>query len=83
MIENKIVINDAKKRLNDILLAISWREIAQFYFGKSASWLYHKLDGIKGDGSKNGGFSPNEAEQLKNALYDLSQRIKNAADTLI
>lgn len=26
------------------------------YFGKSASWLYHKLDGIDGQGNPNGVF---------------------------
>lgn len=35
-----------KKQLEDILLAISWRELAHRYFEKSGSWLYHKLDGI-------------------------------------
>lgn len=76
------VVTDAKKRLNDILLAISWREIARTYFGKSSSWLYHKLDGIKSDGTYGGGFSPEEAEQLSNALNDLADRIKKAASSL-
>ena len=43
-----------KQRIQDIQMLISWREIAHTYFGKSASWLYHKLDGIDG----NGGVSP-------------------------
>lgn len=74
--------NNAKEKLSDILIEISWMEIARRYFGKSASWLYHKLDGIKGDGSKNGGFTPSETEQLKFALYDLAERIRNAADSI-
>lgn len=37
-----------KQRIQDIQMLISWREIAHTYFGKSASWLYHKLDGIDG-----------------------------------
>lgn len=76
------VIRDAKVRLSDILIAISWREIARTYFGKSASWLYHKLDGIKSDGTQGGGFSPEEAEQLKAALNDLANRINSAASLL-
>ncbi len=76
------VITDAKKRLDDILLAISWREIARTYFGKSSSWLYHKLDGIKSDGSPDGGFSASEAAQLKDALLNLSKRIQTAAESL-
>ena len=45
-----------REKLTDILVAISWREIARTYFNKSASWLYHKLDGIDGNGGK-GGFT--------------------------
>jgi len=44
------VRTDMKARLGDILMALSWREIARNYFGKSSSWLYHKLDGIDGNG---------------------------------
>lgn len=75
-------IDNAKAKLQDILVAISWREIARTYFGKSSSWLYHKLDGIKGDGSPNGGFTPAEKEQLKSALEDLASRINRAASQL-
>ena len=78
---NAPLIVDAKSRLSDILVEISWREIARRYFGKSSSWLYHKLDGIKGDGSQ-GGFTPEETLQLKEALTDLASRISNAASKL-
>ena len=78
---NAPLVVDAKSRLSDILVEISWREIARRYFGKSSSWLYHKLDGIKGDGSQ-GGFSPEETLQLKEALTDLASRISNAASKL-
>ena len=67
--------------MSDILVAVSWREIARTYFGKSSSWLYHKLDGINGNGGP-GGFTMGENMQLKNALCDLSDRIRKAADTL-
>lgn len=75
------VITDVKQRMSDILVAVSWREIARRYFGKSSSWLYHKMDGIDGNGGK-GGFSQAEARQLKEALCDLSERIRRAADSL-
>lgn len=81
-VETKPIIADAKSRLSDILLEISWREIARSYFGKSSSWLYHKLDGIKSDGTKGGGFTPEEAEKLKDSLMDLSNRIAKAASSL-
>lgn len=80
--ESTTVISDAKQRLDDILLAISWREIARTYFGKSSSWLYHKLDGIKSDGSKGGGFTPEEAKMLAEALNDTADRIRKAASSL-
>ena len=70
-----------KVRLQDILLSITWRDIARRYFGKSSSWLYHKLDGIDGNGGKSDS-TPDEAQQLKSALYDLSDRIRAAADCI-
>ena len=70
-----------KTKLNDILLSNTWRDIALRYFGKSSSWLYHKMDGIDGNGGK-GEFSPAEAKQLQMALYDLSDRIRAAADRI-
>lgn len=81
IIQAKDFIPDVKSKMSDILVAISWREIARTYFGKSSSWLYHKLDGIDGNGGK-GGFTPEEAQQLKGALWDLSDRIRRAADSI-
>lgn len=81
IIQAKDFIPDVKSKMSDILVAISWREIARTYFGKSSSWLYHKLDGIDGKGGK-GGFTPEEAQQLKGALCDLSDRIRRAADSI-
>lgn len=72
------VITDMKARMGDILLAVSWRDVARNYFGKSSSWFYHKMDGIDGNGGV-GGFTPNEAETMRNALLDLSRKIQEAA----
>lgn len=74
-------ITDVKKRLSAIYMKITWREIALDYFGKSPSWLYHKLDGIDGNGGK-GGFTQEELFTLKGALLDLSNKIKKAAEEL-
>lgn len=73
--------NTVKQRLQDILLSVSWRDIANTYFDRSASWLYHKLDGIDGNGGV-GGFTDKEKEQLRSALVDLSERIRRAADNI-
>lgn len=81
VIQTKTLITDVKSKMSDILVAVSWREIARTYFGKSSSWLYHKLDGIDGNGGT-GGFTTEEALQLKGALCDLSERIRRAADSI-
>lgn len=75
---DKKVISGVKERISDILMSVSWREIARSYFGKSSSWLYHKLDGI----DSLGGFTQEEARQLREALVDLSTRLKAAADKI-
>lgn len=79
VLDKPMVVTDMKKRLADIMLAVSWREFANTYFEKSSSWFYHKLDGIDGNGGK-GGFSKMEALQLRSSLIDLSERIRRAAD---
>lgn len=70
-----------KQKLNDIIVSISWLDIARRYFGKSSSWLYHKLDGIDGNGGE-GGFTDAELQQFKGALCDLADRIRRVADSL-
>ena len=70
-----------KQTLSDILLDISMSKISTKYFEKSRSWLYHKLDGIDGNG-KPTDFSIEEKEQLRNALKDLSNRISTCAENL-
>lgn len=79
--QEKVLVSDVKQRLSDIIMRITWREVAHDYFGKSASWLYHKLDGINGMGAP-GGFTESELHQLKEGLIDLSEKIRAAADRL-
>lgn len=79
--ESPVVISDMKRRLRDIQMAISWRDFANTYFQKSSSWLYHKMDGIDGNGGA-GGFSEAEAEQMRGALIDLANRIRRAAENI-
>lgn len=70
-----------KKKLYDLLVAISWADLSRTYFGKSSSWMYHKMNGIDGNG-KPTSFTPEEAEKLKGALFDLSHRIRVAAESI-
>lgn len=74
-------MSDMKKRIKDIQMAISWREFANTYFQRSSSWFYHKLDGIDGNGG-GGGFTAEEAEQMRGALNDLADRIRRVADAI-
>lgn len=69
-------------KLDDILLDVTWGKIAQQYFpDKSVSWFYNKLRGVDGNGGA-GEFTPDEKEHLQGALFDLSERIRNAAQSI-
>lgn len=70
-----------KQEMSDILLDISLAKISTKYFNKSRSWLYHKLDGVDGNGKPNS-FSEEEKEILRGALNDLSERIRRASDNI-
>ena len=76
-----VVVTDMKGKVQDILMSISWRDFANTYFQKSSSWFYHKMDGIDGNGGT-GGFNQQEAEQMRGALIDLSNRIRRAAENI-
>jgi len=80
-LEYPTVITDMKKKVKDIQMAISWCDFANTYFQRSSSWFYHKMDGIDGNGGI-GGFSVEEAEQMRGALIDLSNRIRRAAENI-
>ena len=69
------------QQLDDIMIDVSWRQIAQDYFGKSSSWIYNKLHGRDGNGGE-GGFTDIEKQQLQGALYDIADRISRAASTI-
>lgn len=68
-----------KEQLKDIALDVTWSKIAQKYFGKSSSWIYNKINEVDGNGGK-GGFTEDEKQQFKGALYDLAERIRRTAD---
>lgn len=69
----------ARHQLDDIMLEVSWADISKTYFGKSSSWMYNKLNGRDGNGGF-GEFTDDEKETLRQALYDLSNRLREAAD---
>ena len=81
MIKKKTQSETMKAQLSDLLISISWSDLAKRYFNRSGSWLYHKLDGID-DNKKPTAFTDEEREQLRGALVDLSDRIRRAADSI-
>lgn len=78
---SSVIVTDMKKRVRDILMSVSWRDFANTYFQKSSSWFYHKMDGIDGNGGR-GGFNEEEAELMRGALIDLSNRIRRATENI-
>ena len=70
-----------EKQLADLLMAISWDDLSRTYFGKSSSWLYHKMGRRDGNG-KSTSFTAEEIEELKGALLDLTNRIRRAAESI-
>ena len=69
---------EIKQKYIELLLDINIARLARRYFGKSSGWLYHKLDGIDGNG-KETDFTPEERELFKGALCDLADRLRQAA----
>ena len=70
MIAKPVGQQTMKQKMADLLVAISWADLSRTYFGKSNSWLYHKMNGIDGNG-KPTEFTFEEQAQLKGALFDL------------
>ena len=65
-----------RSNLNDILVSVSWGQIAMDYFGKDPSWLYHKLE------VEDGREDCFTEEEFKGALCDLADRIRRVADSI-
>ena len=70
-----------KQILKDVYLDLNIRRIANRYFNKPGTWLYQKFNG-EYQTDKSNDFSAEERKQLKNALYDLAERITAAAENL-
>lgn len=66
--------------LNEVYEDINWAYLAQNYFGKSRSWLYHKFSGQ--NNGKPDDFNDIDREKLKGALVDIASRLRAAADKL-
>ena len=68
--------------LDDIVDMIDWGDMADCYFpDKSVTWFYNKLRGVNGNGGK-GEFTLAEKIQLRNALFDFSDRVRKTAENM-
>ena len=72
--------NHLRNTQKTIVFAFNWTYLAQNYFGKSRSWLYHKFSGR--NNGKPDDFSDINRERLKGALVDISNRLRMTADKL-
>lgn len=79
--DNPILSKIEELKKGDILRVLNAAYISDRFFGKSGSWFSQKLN----NNIKNGkpcGFTPEELETLRNALYTLSIEIQDIADDL-
>lgn len=69
------------KALEDLLLYIKWGNVSKEYFGYSRGWIYQRLNGYDGNGNECD-FSDAQKETLREALLDLSDRLREAAERI-
>ena len=69
-----------REALNEVYEQINWAYLAQNYFGKTRSWIYHKFAGS--NNGKPDDFNEVDKETLRNALLDISQKLANVAENL-
>ncbi len=62
------------EKMGEVTKMISMAYIAKTYFGKSRSWLAHKINGNKVNG-KVATFTEEERSIFKHALADMSQKL--------
>lgn len=77
-VKEEVKVPTIREQVWDIIVEVSWGQISEQYFGKSRSWLSKKMNG-KGFNGGEGDFTEEEKEQLKDALFDLSERIRKVA----
>ena len=69
------------EKVGDVTKMVSMAYIARTYFGKTRSWLAHKLHGDIVNG-KPSSFSEEELQTLKNARGDMSKKLGSVGASL-
>ena len=68
-------------KLGEMTKIVSMSYIAKHYFGKTRSWIAHKLNGNSINGKKSD-FTDAEVQTLKFALRDISEKLGSLSATL-
>lgn len=68
-------------KMSDVSKYISLAQIATDYFGKTKQWLYQRLKNYNVN-NKPASFTPEEKEQFRQALLDVSKKIEQMALTI-
>lgn len=66
------------KKLGDVSKYVSLSQVATDYFGKTKQWLYQRLKNYNVN-NKPATFTSDEKEQFRQALLDISRKIREAA----
>lgn len=69
------------EKFGEVTSMLSMAYIAKAYFGKSRSWLAHKMNGDTING-KTAAFTNEELVTLRNALQDMSQKFSSLSLTI-
>jgi len=65
-------------QLGDVSRYVSLAQVSSDYFGKTKQWLYQRIKGYTVNG-KPAKFTDEEKEKFRNALLDISDKIKDTA----
>ena len=71
---NKVNGKEVRRKVEDIYDIVPWFEVAESY--KPYTWLSSKFT------KDNDEFTEEEVENLRNALLDIAERIKNSAQKI-
>lgn len=72
---------NVKEKLSDIQNVVSLSYIAEHYFKKNRTWLYHRINGSMVNG-KPAAFTEQELKTFADALKDVSSRISETSSAL-
>lgn len=73
---NKVNGKEVRRKVEDIYDIVPWFEVAESYLDKPYTWLSSKFT------KDNDEFTEEEVEDLRNALLDIAERIKNSAQKI-